>query len=112
MGTREQVSGSQILDDGRSHRTIGRGSRSREHLGDEIGVLGLTGLAEVQLIAHPWRVAFRAVAGLELVRRGDAHGRRGVAPPECASVPRPAPRRYSDNIVAPRFAGGPPRRAG
>jgi hypothetical protein len=38
----------------------------------------LTGLAEVQLIAHPLRIAFRAVAGFELTGRGDAHGRRGL----------------------------------
>jgi len=76
MGSRPEVSCRHILDDGRSHGTVGRGRRGREHLGNQIGVLRLTGLAEVQLIAHPLRVAFRAVAGLELIGRGEAHGRR------------------------------------
>jgi hypothetical protein len=67
MGARQQVACGQILDDGRAHRTIGRCRRGREHLRNQIGVLWLTGLGEVELIADPLRVAFRAIAGLKLV---------------------------------------------
>jgi hypothetical protein len=65
---RQQVPGGSILDDGRPHRPSGRGRRGREHLENQIGVFWLTSLGEVVLIADPLRVAFCAVAGLQVVR--------------------------------------------
>ena len=75
MGAREQITCGEVLYDDRAHCTIGRGRRGREHLGDQIRVLRLTRLGEGVLIADPLRVALRAVAGLQLVGRGDPQRR-------------------------------------
>jgi hypothetical protein len=65
--TRSQVSGGHSLDTGRPPCPLGCGRRCCPHLGNQSGVRWLTGLAEGQRRAPPWRVAFRAGAGLALV---------------------------------------------
>ena len=49
----QQIPGCSVVFDRRSHHTIRRGGRGGEDLRDQSGVLGLTGLCEVELRAHP-----------------------------------------------------------
>ena len=88
---RKEIPIGQVLLDGGAHDAILRGRGRRHHLRDEIGVVGITGLGEVELIADPVGLAFTAVAGLQVVGRGDAH-RCGRLLIPCAPAERFEPR--------------------
>jgi hypothetical protein len=84
---RQQITLGQFVVDGGPHDTIrGDGGRGN-HLSHQIRRAWITGLGEVQLVAHPMGIAFIAGAGLQVVGRGHAY-RRGRwlvpgAPAEC-----------------------------
>jgi hypothetical protein len=54
--SRKEIPIGQVLLDGGAHDAILRGRGRRHHLRDQIGVAGITGLGEVELIAHPMGV--------------------------------------------------------
>ena len=64
---RKEIPIGQVLLDGGAHDAIWRGRWRRHHLRDEIRVVSITGLGEVELIAHPMGLACTAVAGLQVV---------------------------------------------
>jgi hypothetical protein len=64
---RQQITLGKVVVDGRTHHTIRRGGGRGDHLGNQIRLAWITGLGEVELVAHPMGVAFTAVAGLQVV---------------------------------------------
>ena len=81
VGPRQQITLSKGVVDGGTHDTIRRGGRGGDHLRDQIRLIRITGLREVELIAHPMGVTFTAVAGLQVVGRRDPHRRRRLLIP-------------------------------
>jgi hypothetical protein len=70
----ENITIGSVLLDGGTYDTILRGGRRRHHLCNEIGVAGIAGLGEVELITDPMGLALTTVAGLEVEGRGNAQG--------------------------------------
>jgi hypothetical protein len=64
----EEVALRQVLVDGGAHDAIRCGRRCGDHLGDEMGLVIITGFGEVDLIADPLQVTFRTVPGVSIVR--------------------------------------------
>jgi hypothetical protein len=61
----------QVLLDGGSYDTIGRGRRCGHHLGNEMWLVVLTALRDMNLIADPGDAALGAMPGRRIVGRGD-----------------------------------------
>jgi hypothetical protein len=84
---REKLSMREVTVDRRAHDAILRGRRRRHDLCDEIRVVGIAGLREMDLRAHPMGLPFTTVARLQVIGRGHAHRRGRLlvsrAPAEC-----------------------------
>jgi hypothetical protein len=67
----EEIAIGQVLLDAGAHDAIRRGRRCGYHVGDEMREVGITGLRDMALIAHPCKTALRAVPRLWIVGRRD-----------------------------------------
>ncbi len=61
---RAEVTCRQVLVDGGAHHLIRHGRGRREHLGDEMRLAVITGLGQVDFVAHPLDAPLRAVPSL------------------------------------------------
>jgi hypothetical protein len=68
MRARQEITIGQVLLDGRSHDAIGRGRRCRQHLGDELWVVIITGVGQVNPLADPGDTALSTIPGFWIVR--------------------------------------------
>jgi hypothetical protein len=75
VGAWQEITPGEVVVDGRAHHAILRRRWCRDHLGDQIRPVGVTGCGQVNLIADPIGLALTTVAGLQVVGRGDAPGR-------------------------------------
>ena len=83
----EEIPIGSVLLDGRAHDVILRGRGRREHLRDEIRLIGITGSRQMHFIPHPMGRAIATVAGLRVLRGADQQRRGRLfisrAPAEC-----------------------------
>ena len=75
--TREESTLGPGLLHSRAHAPIRGGGGRGAHLRAQSGLLHLTGLREVELVAPPRAIPFTAIARLQVVRGWDEHCRRG-----------------------------------
>jgi len=69
--TRSEARLLKLCMNGLCHRLIGRRGSRRGHMGDEVGILFLTGFGDMHFVAGPPRLALFAIAGFLVIGRVD-----------------------------------------